>query len=764
MRNSNYKIQLYMYKSTTDFTHSSLSCSSDDFLFCWLDVLSYKKQGKSQLDLKKYLISDKNTKFPCCFLFVPKKTTNFEQNFNDMTEQELANVIWDIKEIIRNLYDDAEVEDVILPFTLLRRLDCVLDDKREAIMKELKDLPDAQKKFKLKALMKRNKLAFFNTSGLSLERLLGAPQQIGESFKTYLDGFTDNVKDILANFVHSDTDSDDVDLAPIYSRLERSDKLFAVVQLFVQRADLHPDKVSNAMMGTVFEIVIRRSKEASNTKAGQFYTPREIVRLLVSLTMCGREQQLYEAGRHFSIYDPCCGTGGMLTVGKEYIQELSGRTDMKVYLYGQELNEKTYAICKSDLLMKGDDQNLDEQLFQGDTLGEDKLIGKTFNFMLANPPFGVDWGKDPRVKKRVQDDNCPGGRFEAGLPSTNDGSLLFLQHMISKMDETNGSRIGIVLNGSPLFNGDAGSGWSNIRKMLLDRNLLDCIVALPANLFYGATISTYLWILDNKRPAERREKVLFIDAAHKEYTNLLQKNLGKKRFEISESGAKDIYELYRDYQSASRDIVNEKTGKTEILEIAKLLDYDDFRYTTVATHRPLRLFYNDVDNLIMRMKEEDSIAKGDKAIFEAILKDYNADRQRTDVEFMAEAKRILGRKSLTQNDVKTLRKLGTTDETAPIVYVKPGDEKSGMVADSALNDTEKIPQKQDIDVYFQREVLPYAPDAWMDRSADKLGVEFPFTRLFYIYRPLRSSEEILAELAKLDEDMESELETLKTAE
>ena len=681
-----------------------------------------------------------------------------------MTEQELANVIWDIKEIIRNLYDDAEVEDVILPFTLLRRLDCVLDEKRDAIMEELKDLPDAQKKFKLKALMKRNKLAFFNISGLSLERLLGAPLQIGESFKTYLDGFTDNVKDILANFVHSDTESDDVDLAPIYSRLERSDKLYAVIQLFVQRADLHPDKVSNDMMGTIFEIVIRRSKEASNTKAGQFYTPREIVRLLVSLTMCGREQQLYEAGRHFSIYDPCCGTGGMLTVGKEYLQEISGRPDMKVYLYGQELNEKTYAICKSDLLMKGDDQNLDEQLFQGDTLGDDKLVGKTFNFMLANPPFGVDWGKDPKVKKRVQDDNCPGGRFEAGLPSTNDGSLLFLQHMISKMDEQQGSRIGIVLNGSPLFNGDAGSGWSNIRKMLLDRNLLDCIVALPKNLFYGTDITTYLWILDNKRPAERREKVLFIDAAHTEFTHLLQKNLGKKRFEISAEGAKDILDTYRNYQPASRDIVYEKTGETEHIEIAKLLDYDDFRYTTVATRRPLRLFYNDVDNLIVRMKEEDSIAKGDKAIFEAILKDYNADHQRTDVEFMAEAKHILGKKSLTQNDVKTLRKLGTTDETAPIVYVKPGDEKSGMVPDTSLNDTEKIPQKQDIDEYFQREVLPYAPDAWMDRSADKLGVEFPFTRLFYIYRPLRSSKDILTELAKLDEDMESELKSLMSAE
>lgn len=418
-----------------------------------------------------------------------------------MTEQELANVIWDIKEIIRNLYDDAEVEDVILPFTLLRRLDCVLDEHRDAIMKEMnaiKDKPALMQDIKLKSLLKQHKLTFFNKSGLSLERLLGAPDQIGASFQAYLDGFTDNVKDILANFVHTDTLSETLDLSPIYSRLERHDKLYSIIQLFVKRADLHPNVVSNSMMGTVFEIVVRRSKESSNTKAGQFYTPREIVRLLVSLTMCGKESELYEPGRAFSIYDPCCGTGGMLTAGREYLQELSGRKDLKVYLYGQELNEKTYAICKSDLLMKGEDQNLDRQLFRGDTLGDDKLEGSTFNFMLANPPFGMDWGKDERVKKRVMDDNCPGGRFEAGLPSSKDGSLLFLQHMISKMDNQKGSRIGIVLNGSPLFNGEAGSGWSNIRKMLLDRNLLDCIVALPKNLFYGTDITTYLWIIDNK--------------------------------------------------------------------------------------------------------------------------------------------------------------------------------------------------------------------------------------------------------------------------
>lgn len=678
-----------------------------------------------------------------------------------MTEQELANVIWDIKEIIRNLYDDAEVEDVILPFTLLRRLDCVLDDKREIIMNELKNVPDNQKKYRLKALMRQHNLSFFNTSGLSLQKLLGAPDQIGESFETYLNGFTDNVKDILANFVHADASAGILDLSPIYSRLERGNKLFSVVQLFVQRADLHPDRVSNAKMGTVFEIVIRRSKEASNTKAGQFYTPREIVRLLVSLTMCGREKQLYEPGRHFSIYDPCCGTGGMLTVGKEYLQEISRRPDMKVYLYGQELNEKTYAICKSDLLMKGDDQNLDEQLFQGDTLADDKLYGKQFNFMLANPPFGVDWGKDDHVKRMVQADNCPGRRFEAGLPSTSDGSLLFLQHMISKMDPDKGSRIGIVLNGSPLFNGDAGSGWSNIRKMLLDRNLLDCIVALPKNLFYGADITTYLWIIDNKRPEERREKVLFIDAAHTEYTHLLQKNLGKKRFEISEAGAKDILNIYRDYKPCSRDIVYEKTGKTEHIEIAKLLDYDDFRYTTVVTRRPLRLVY-DYAKALENM-DQTNLRDADRTYLNQILAKWKECLNGHNVSDFALFTMLKQEKvRFTVAQTKLIRNtLGTIKEDAEVVHEKPLDLNSDLVADSALNDTEKIPQKQDINEYFDREVLPYAPDAWMDRSKDKLGVEFPFTRLFYVYRPLRSSEEILAELNDLDKELDNELKALK---
>lgn len=679
-----------------------------------------------------------------------------------MTEQELANVIWDIKEVIRNYYDDSEVEDVILPFTLLRRLDCVLEDKYETILNTLNDTPEEMRKYKLQSLMRQHGLTFFNMSGLSLKKLLNSPDQIGDAFKTYIEGFTSNVKDILANFVHEDGDSGIVDLSKIYARLERGNKLFAVVLQFVEKADLHPDRVSNAMMGTIFEIVIRRSKESTNTKAGQFYTPREIVKLLVALTMSGKEEELFVPGRAFTIYDPCCGTGGMLTVGREHLQEMAQNKHLQVFLYGQELSQKTYAICKADLLMKGDDQNLDQQLFQGDTLADDKLFGKHFNFMLANPPFGVDWGKDTKVKSIVMQDNRPGGRFEAGLPSTSDGSLLFLQHMISKMDSEAGSRIGIVLNGSPLFNGDAGTGWSNIRKMLLDRNLLDAIIALPKNLFYGTDITTYLWILDNKRPAERYRKVLFVDAAHSEFTTLLQKNLGKKRFEISEEGTHDIISIYKAYEPCFRDIVYDKTGETEHLEIAKLMDYDDFLYTNVAVRRPLRLWFSDIRATYEALCSNDDFKADDKKnlILREVAAIDGVDEQRSDHEFFV---------FLKENSVKTTKAqkkqlrdvFGRVAEDAPEVFDDPIKNSGELVADTNLNDTEKIPMKEDIDDYFRREVLPFAPDAWMERDKDKVGCEFPFTRLFYKYRPLRSSEEILSELAALDSALNNDLSQLK---
>ena len=681
-----------------------------------------------------------------------------------MTEQELARVIWNIKEIIRNIYDDAEVEDVILPFTLLRRLDCVLDQHRDYIMSEMdkiKDKPEGYRKLKLKSLMDERKLTFFNESGLSLQKLLANPNMIADNFKTYLEGFTDNVKDILSNFVHQDGESPD--LTQIYRRLDKNNKLFAVVQTFVREADLDPAKVSNAQMGTVFEIVIRWSKESTNSKAGQYYTPREIVRLLAHLTLHGKEQELQQVGKHFLIYDPCCGTGGMLTAAKELIKEESHRDDIKVYLYGQELNEKTYAICKSDLLIKGDTQNLDKQVFQGDTLADDKLYGKKFNFMLANPPFGVDWGKDEHTKKAVLKDNCPGGRFEAGLPSTSDGSLLFLMHMISKMDDQNGSRIGIVLNGSPLFNGDAGSGWSNIRKSLLDRNLLDAIVALPKNLFYGTDISSYLWILDNKRPAERQNKVLFIDANHPDFVNPLQKSLGKKRFEISDAGITAILNLYSAYKTSSCPIKDEETGEFKMLEIAKLLDYDDFLYTKVSTQRPLRLWFEDITGKYSALCTDENFDPESKKnlILKTISQVDGIDIKRSDSEFFTFLKEKKVKVAATE--IKTVRTaFGIIDEDAPEVHENPLKPESGIVPDSNLSDTEIIPMKEDIADYFEREVIPFAPDAWMDRSKDKVGCEFPFTKLFYIYKPLRSSETIIKELEDLDKSTMGEIANLRS--
>lgn len=663
-----------------------------------------------------------------------------------MTEQELAGMIWNIKEIIRGVYDDTEVENVILPFTLLRRLDCVLQDRYDELYQQYKEFPDEKKEVMLMALMRRNGLTFFNTSGLSLNKLLAQPKMLADNFKTYLDGFTQNVRNILLAFTQEDGENGDI--SRIYSRLDRNDLLFQVTESFVNNADLHPDRVDNAMMGTIFEIIIRKSKETTNTKAGQFYTPREVVRLLVSLVMHGREAEVNTLGKHFQIYDPCCGTGGMLTEGKRYLQSLTNRTDMKVFLFGQELNEKTYAICKSDLLIKGD-LDKDRNIALGDTLANDQFPGEHFGYMLANPPFGVDWKK---IESKVKEDATKSdGRFSVGLPSTSDGSLLFLLHMISKMDPT-GSRIGIVLNGSPLFNGSAGSGWSEIRKMLMDRDLLDAIIALPKNLFYGTDISTYLWILDNNKPEEHKGKVLMVDATHSRYAKLLQRSLGKKRYEIPDEAIKEIVDIYGNFTDAT-------LPDDEEIKVARLMDVEDFLYTTVTIYRPLRLVYTDIAKKATEAANGEKIKKADKETLEHIAAIKFPDGKITDEEMFAIMREHFGMK-LTQGFVKLVRTLGTTDPEAPAVFATPGKPDSGLVIDPALTDTETIPMKEDIDEYIAREVLPFVPDAWRDPSKDKVGCEFPLTRLFYRYAPLRDSSEILADLMALEADATSALQSL----
>lgn len=668
-----------------------------------------------------------------------------------MTAQQLASLIWDIKDIIRDVYEDPEVENVILPFTLLRRMDCVLHEKKKVIDEELNKVPENMRSLRLKLLMREHNLSFYNTSKFTLSTLLAAPNDIADNFKIYLEGFTDNVKDILNNFTHEDSEAGD--LTRIYTRLDRAGLLFAVTQAFVTKADLRPDVVDNAMMGTAFETVIRWSKESSNTMAGQFYTPKDIVRLLVSLVMCGKEKEINTIGQHFSIYDPCCGTGGMLTVAKEFLEKATDRTDMKVYLFGQEKNEKTYAICKSDILLMSDASvNDDGQIAVGNTLTDDHFAGKTFNYMLANPPFDVKWKMfEEAIKAEAERES---GRFSAGLPSTSDGSLLFLQHMISKMDGS-GSRIGIILNGSPLFNGDADSGWSNIRKMLLDRDILDAIVAIPKNLFYSTDIQTYLWILDNNKPASHRGKVLFINGYQETYQSLLQRNLGKKRYEISEQGAKEILNIYRNYTSAQTEI------NGEVVEVAKLLDLDDFLYTKVTVERPLRLVFEKTGEKLLKAIENKAFAKKDLPFFAQVAAIKGIDTRRDDAEFFDFLYGALKSKKVQKGYIKKLRSYADTDENSPETYDVPGDATSPLIPDPNLRDTENIPFKTDIDEYFQEEVIRFVPDAWMDRSKDKIGCEFPFSKLFYVYKPLRERSAILDELFALDHELEAELNELK---
>ncbi|MCK5633382.1 N-6 DNA methylase, partial [bacterium] len=524
----------------------------------------------------------------------------------------------------------------------------------------------------------------------------------------------------------------------------------------------------------------------TNEKAGQFYTPREIVRLMVNLVFSHDTDKLNEPGKIVSIYDPWCGTGGMLTTAKDYLQE-SVNPNLTVYTFGQEINEQTYAIAKSDILMKGENA---DNINHGNTITKDKLIGKTFNYMLTNPPFGDDW---KNMRKFVEDESKEkgfDGRFGAGTPDVSDGSFLFLQHMISKMD-SQGSTIGIVFNGSPLFNGNAGGGWSDIRGWIMDEpnDLLDCIVAMPKDLFYGTGIGTYIWILNNKKPADRKDKVQLINAIHPKFTKKI-KSLGKKQYEISEDGIRLITDIYKAYKDFAIEV--EEDGKKRTVEISKIYDVADFKYTKVTVERPLRLAYEISNEKIEALKNhpkfiefatskkknkaaaEADIAKG-TAIQEKIIKaleTFNGKaREMNDANFFADFEKVYGSKP-NKGLLKMYRDaLGEKDEDAEVVFSNPYNIpiQKGRVCDwtkkpqhdADLRDSENIKWKENINEYFEREVLPFAPDAWMNEEKNKIGYEIPFTKFFYEYKPLRDLSLIMKDIEDLEEQTEDLLEEIK---
>ncbi|MFM7170978.1 MAG: N-6 DNA methylase, partial [Cyanobium sp.] len=476
-------------------------------------------------------------------------------------KQNLSAFIWSLADLLRGDYKQSDYGKVILPFTVLRRLDCVLEPTKPAVLAE-KEQRESQKLDPEPFLLRVAGQAFCNTSALSMKQLMGDQDNIGENLRAYIQAFTPEVRDIFESFeFHLQID-----------RLEKAGLLYLVSERFAQ-IDLHPQTVSNAEMGLVFEELIRKFAELSNETAGEHFTPREVIRLMVNLIFIEDSDALSKPGVVRSLYDPTAGTGGMLSVGEEHV--VAHNPLARLVMYGQELNPESYAICKADMLIKGQDI---KNIVFGNTLSDDGLLQLFFDYMLSNPPFGVEWKKIEKFIRKEAEQLGYSGRFGPGLPRVNDGSLLFLLHLISKMRpaKDGGSRIGIVLNGSPLFTGGAGSGESEIRRYLLENDLVEAIIGLPTDMFYNTGISTYIWILSNRKPQERKGKVQLIDASS--FWQKMRKSLGSKRKELSPEHIQEITRLFGNFEEAEKD------GKP----ISKIFRNDDFGYRTITVERPLR--------------------------------------------------------------------------------------------------------------------------------------------------------------------------------
>lgn len=658
-----------------------------------------------------------------------------------------SNFIWKIADILRGDYKQHEYADVILPFTVLKRLDSVLIDTHDEVIRLNNTLT-----YKNKApfLCKASGYKFYNISEFTFEKLKDDPNNLDENIVDYIKGFSDNAREILEAF-------------NIYSQIERLEKeglLYLVVSKFADEIDLHPDRVSNTEMGYIFEELIRKFSEMSNETAGEHFTPREVIRLMVAVLFEPDMEKITDPSFMAKLYDPAAGTGGMLSAGISYAEELNEKAIIEVY--GQELNQSTYAVCKSDTLIKGKGY---ENIYYGNSFTEDGLKLAKFDYMLCNPPFGVEWKKYQAPIKDEAEEKGFDGRFGAGLPRISDGSFLFLQHMISKMKDPKdgGSRIGIVFNGSPLFTGDAGSGESEIRKWIIENGWLEVIIALPDQLFYNTGILTYIWILSNRKSKIRQGKIQLIDGTS--FYERMRKPLGDKRKQLSEDDIKTIASIYGSFVEG---------------EYSKIFDEEDFAYNKVTVERPLRLNFNTSSERLERLYQETAfinLAKSKKKNEEARAKDIK-DGEKLQKSIIATLNKIdetilyknrddfekviakeLKKESISiKTPVKKaiLNALSEKDETAEICRDKNGNPEP----DSDLRDTEQIPVKEDIQDYFKREVLPYAPDAWIDEDKTKIGYEIPFTKYFYKYEELGNSDETLAEIKALGNSIQESIKSL----
>ena len=598
-----------------------------------------------------------------------------------MNQQSLSSFLWSVADLLRGDFKQSEYGKVILPFTVLRRLDCVLEATKEDVLAE-HTARSAQGLNPESFLLRKSGQSFYNTSLLDLKKLLGDQDNIRENLASYIQSFSGPVRDIFERF----------DFYTQVERLSKAGLLYLVMEKFAE-VDLHPQVVSNTQMGHVFEELIRKFAEISNETAGEHFTPREVIRLMVNLIFIEDDDILAKPGVVRTIYDPTAGTGGMLSVAGEYLEDHNPQA--RLTMFGQELNDESYAICKADMLIKGQDVG---NIVAGNTLSDDGHLHKKFDYMLSNPPFGVEWKKVEKEVRKEHESRGFEGRFGPGLPRVSDGSLLFLLHLISKMRPASegGSRFGIVLNGSPLFTGGAGSGESEIRRYILENDLLETIVALPTDMFYNTGISTYVWILTNRKSEASKGLVQLIDASG--FWQKMRKSLGSKRKELSDAHIHQIVQLFGKYEEASLftlyDLEGKETGREVVLHgeteptpprggkvkkapLSRLFKTTEFGYRTITVERPLR------------------------------------------------------------------------DEKGALVLGERGKQKGKPQPDSSLRDTENVPLSEDVETYFKREVLPHAPDAWIDHEKTKVGYEIPFNRHFYVFEPPRALAEIDAELKQV---------------
>ena len=655
------------------------------------------------------------------------------------SQQELVGFVWSVADLLRGDYKQSEYGRVVLPLVLLRRLDCVLEPTKGAVLKKAKELEG--KGLDPEPLLRRaSGMSFYNTSPLNMTGLLADPDNLAANLRTYVNAFSPGAVEVLEKYGF------DVQI----TRLDEADLLYPVLAKFAG-IDLHPDKVSNMQMGYVFEDLIRRFSEASNETAGEHFTPREVVRLMVNLLFAEDTEVLTTKGIIRTLYDPACGTGGMLSVAEEYLRELN--PDARLEEFGQELNPETYAVCRSDMMLKGQDP---AHIAYGNSFSVDGHEDLRADYMLANPPFGVEWKK---VEKKIRDEHLVqglSGRFGAGLPPIDNGAILFLQHMISKMKpaEQGGSRLGVVFNASPLTNEAPASGKSkertgntnSIRRWIIEHDLLDAVIALPGELFYNTGILTYIWVLSNRKPANRAGKVVLIDA--REQYERMSPSLGEKRKEIKEDQISRITRCYADAVAIATDPSDDDHS------LVKVLDNATFGYQRIAVERPLRLRYrfdSSVAATVKTSKVWQDLPQEKLGVLTALL---DALPEIDTVDRAAVDRVFAGVGALPAALTKAMWDAASLpDPAAPIVT----DTKGRPVADSGLSDVEYVPLGQAIADYMSTEVLPLAPDAWVDEFQTRIGYEIPFSRIFFEFHSPRKLEEVDQDLKSMEDTLVSSL-------